>query len=264
MFVFGVCAGPNDRFETICAPALEREVLAGNRLISLREQPSIAVAYNSILDQAQDAPDLEGVVLLHDDVALDDDTLLPRLRQLFADGAVGIAGAMGGRGKRRGMSWWTCERAVGVVHDSVGVLRGKVPLPADAETLDGLLLALSPWAARNIRFDTSYPGFHGYDADVCSQVTAAGLRAVVIEMQLVHHTGGPFGSPSSYEDWMRATLRWRSKWTDQGILERLANPVRTRLLPIELRVRPAARRRRDEIRTRQQPSMPERAQEAGC
>ena len=44
----------------------------------------------------------------------------------------------------------------------------------EVETLDGFVLALSPWAVRSIRFDESLGRFHGYDLDFCLQVREAG------------------------------------------------------------------------------------------
>ena len=46
----------------------------------------------------------------------------------------------------------------------------------EVETLDGFVLALSPWAVRSIRFDESLGRFHGYDLDYCLQVREAGRK----------------------------------------------------------------------------------------
>ena len=46
----------------------------------------------------------------------------------------------------------------------------------EVDTVDGFVLALSPWAVRNVRFDESLGQLHGYDFDFCLQVRAAGTQ----------------------------------------------------------------------------------------
>jgi GT2 family glycosyltransferase len=80
----------------------------------------------------------------------------------------------------------------------------------DVDAVDGLLLVLSPWAVRNLRFDEDrFTGFHGYDADICFQARAAGKRVVVDEIAVVHHTKGGYGDLDAYR---RCDQAFRAKW----------------------------------------------------
>jgi hypothetical protein len=203
MFVYGVAAGPSDKFETVCRPSLDR--YANGPVLVRRGQVSIFPAYNSLLQDAAGRDDLEGVVLLHDDVELRAD-LEPELRDCFADPTVGLVGVVGAR--TDGFVWSDGERK-GKTSDSAysydyGTERAEV------DAVDGLLLALSPWAVRTLRFDeTSFRGFHGYDRDICSQVKAAGRRVLVADLPVHHHSKPPEVFSAGY---LRAQATWEAKW----------------------------------------------------
>ncbi len=58
----------------------------------------------------------------------------------------------------------------------------------EVEVVDGALLAVAPWAARAVRFDEALArDFHGYDADFCQRVRAAGGRAICADVPYRHH-----------------------------------------------------------------------------
>src|SRR4051794_39091012 len=48
----------------------------------------------------------------------------------------------------------------------------------EVDTVDGILLVLSPWAVRHVRFDESLGLVQGYVLDVCLQVREAGRKVV--------------------------------------------------------------------------------------
>ena len=80
----------------------------------------------------------------------------------------------------------------------------------DVDTVDGLFLALSPWALRNLVFDEeTYTGFHAYDADICMQARSAGRRVRVLQLDLFHHTKGGFGDKAQHR---AADDAFRRKW----------------------------------------------------
>lgn len=182
MLLYGVVIGPSHRFDEICRPSLERH--ARGRVLTRRDQTSLFAAYNSLLDEARADPDCTGLVLLHDDVELQGDLEAP-LAPLLADPTVGVVGVVGGRGAP--FAWWDGQR-LGRALDP----RGQDDYGGgthDVDTVDGLLLALSPAALRTLRFDEHrYSGFHGYDADLCAEARAAGLRVVVTELPVFHHS----------------------------------------------------------------------------
>ncbi|MFN8201198.1 MAG: hypothetical protein U0S48_01445, partial [Solirubrobacteraceae bacterium] len=73
-----------------------------------------------------------------------------------------------------------------------------------------LLMALSPWAVRNLRFDQgTYSGFHAYDVDFCFAARAVGRKVVVADLPLMHHTKGGYGDKAV---WDAADAAFRAKW----------------------------------------------------
>jgi GT2 family glycosyltransferase len=106
------------------------------------------------------------------------------------------------------LAWWEGQ-GFGRVLES----RGLVDFGGgahDVDSVDGLLMVLSPWAVRTLRFDErSFHGFHGYDADICFQARAAGKRVVVEELAVVHHTKGGYGDLEAYRACDRA---FAAKW----------------------------------------------------
>lgn len=203
MFAYGIAVGPGDKFERISQPSLQR--FASGPLLIRRGQASIFPAYNSILDEASGYEGLEGLILLHDDVELLAE-LEPELRECFLDPAIAIVGAVGGITRR--FEWWKGDRR-GFVRDARGVEDyGGGRHPVDA--VDGLLLALSPWAVRTLRFDAdAYSGFHGYDRDLCSQATAHGRTVLVADLPVLHHSA--VGDTSSLT-FATARRTWQLKW----------------------------------------------------
>lgn len=215
-------------------------------MIVLRHQTSIAAAYNSILDMASRSPSVEGVILLHDDVELLDREWRAKLDDAFEQGG-DVVGVIGGRG-RGGMAWWTREQQFGRVAQPDLIMDKGLGL-AEVDVLDGLILGVSPWGVRNLRFEVdAYPGFHGYDADICSQARARGRRVFVAPIEVMHHTRGAFGTRKSYEDWIRAVLAWEIRWKATSWGGRTIRRLRVVSVPLEVRVRPSARRRRAGLR----------------
>ena len=207
MFVYGICAGPSGKVDRIALPALRRADPTGAVLVR-SGQSSIFEAYNSILAEAARLEGVEGVVLLHDDLELLDDSVAATLREVFSDPGVGLAGLVGGRGART-LQWWTSEPA-GHVHELTRELAYSTGLTR-VDVVDGIFLALSPAALRTVRFDTRrYQGFHGYDADVSRTVAAAGLQVVVVDLEARHHTMP--GQVSNLASYRLAGLQWQAKW----------------------------------------------------
>jgi methionine biosynthesis protein MetW len=110
--------------------------------------------------------------------------------------------------------------------------RGQIDFgghPDDVDAVDGLLLVLSPWAVRNLRFDAdAFDAFHGYDVDFCFQARAAGRRVVVDDIGVFHHTKGGYGDEDAFR---RADAAFRAKWLDSprraaaGVREDVDGPL---------------------------------------
>ena len=80
----------------------------------------------------------------------------------------------------------------------------------EVETLDGFVLALSPWAVRSIRFDESLSRFHGYDLDYCLQVREAGRKVVTADFRAIHHR--EIEMVPDPEEWIEAHISVAEKW----------------------------------------------------
>lgn len=211
VFVYGVCAGSSDRLAATLARSLEARGL-GPLLVRLN-QSSIFAAYNSLMDEAIGRwPDLEGLVLVHEDVVIEDERFEEKLRAAFADPKVGVAGVIGGVGHWE-MSWWRTAREkrhghVGSPEKVEDYSRGT----HDVDTVDGLLMALAPGFVRSCRLDGSgYPGFHGYDSELCAVAREAEMHVIVADLDVFHDHKASGDHTVAYgwanHEWM---LRWRS------------------------------------------------------
>ena len=212
MIAFGICVGSDDALHRWARPGIARAVGPGAIVFERRGATSIFEAYNSILDEASLAQELEGLVLLHDDPEIRDERLVPKLRAFFADPSVGLVGAIGARGVSS-LAWWEGDRQGWVSHDGPDgpVIQDFGTDTAEVDSVDGLFMALPRWTVLNLRFDArTYPGFHGYDADYCFEVRASGRRVVVGHFDVHHHNAS-----RTFVDrytFLANNLRWRAKW----------------------------------------------------
>lgn len=192
---------------------------------------SIFRSYNMLLDLAlkRFGPDgLEFLVLVHQDAEIVDTDFLPKVREAFAahpDAAiVGCAGAI----DVRSIAWW--EGSVtwaSYTHRFDDFGGGELPamawaperMPVYAETgpvdsVDGFVMAFSPWAIANLRFDESIGGvLHGYDFDICMQARAGGKEIVTAPLRVVHHHS--LHLISQVDGWIAAHMTLAEKWHDQ-------------------------------------------------
>ena len=80
--------------------------------------------------------------------------------------------------------------------------------------LDGFVMAFSPWAIENLRFDeTLGQPLHGYDFDICMQARAAGKKVITADFRVIHHHS--LELISEVEGWIEAHMRLAEKWQDQ-------------------------------------------------
>ncbi|MHB1739715.1 MAG: methyltransferase domain-containing protein [Actinomycetes bacterium] len=208
VMLYGICVGDDERFAKRTARSLRNAGVPEDRIITRRDQSSIFHAYNSVLSQVRDMPDLTGLVLVHEDVTVDVAQLEATLSPLLADPSVGIVGAVGAR-RIPSLAWWDGEPA-GRCQETRGLVEYGFADP-DVDVVDGLLMALSPWAVRTLEFDErTFSGFHGYDADLCLQARHHGKRVVVAELDLFHHTTGGYGDKAAFD---RSDAALRRKWS---------------------------------------------------
>ncbi len=222
MFAFGCVLSSEEQYETYARPGIERSAGPDPWVLLRRDQECIFTAYNSILDEACARDDLEGVILLHQDLTIADDRVLDTLRRAFAEPQVGIVGVVGGVGVH-GMGWWFSEERYGAygwdwlmdpareeIFDPASFWLSNTARAADVDAVDGMFLALSASAARELRFDESLrPGFHGYDTDLCFEARKAGWRVRVEEIDVIHHNLSDLGDR---EHFVEAHVAFGAKW----------------------------------------------------
>lgn len=207
MLCFASCVGSREKFQRYAAAGVRRIAEGDTELIECESATSIFAAYNEVLDYARAKPDLEALVLLHDDTEILDSRFLEKVRARLREADIGVLGVVGGRDVRT-LAWWDHQPA-----GRVGETRGVVDFGdrrCEVDVVDGLLMVFSPQAVRDLRFDEeNYSGFHGYDADICFAARQAGLRVLVDDLEVFHHTKGGFGDRAAYEE---ADRRFRAKW----------------------------------------------------
>ncbi len=212
MIAFGCPVIDRAKYSRFAEPGIRRAAEPDSALLLRFDAPSIQAAYNSIIEEAGARSDLEALVLLHQDVELGDRDLADKLRACMSDPLVAIVGAVGSHDVRS-LDWW---RRGGVGRVMAPALVGPTAVVGGAsprgpvDSVDGLLLVLSPWAVRTLRFDERFaPYFHGYDIDLCFQARERGRRVVVADIDVVHHAGFDFFDRRT---WVAAYMLWHRKW----------------------------------------------------
>jgi GT2 family glycosyltransferase len=83
----------------------------------------------------------------------------------------------------------------------------------EVDSVDGVVIVMSPWAVRELRFDESLGNLHGYDLDICLQARAAGRKVVTTDIRVIHHHSlDLLGDP---DGWIAAHMRIAEKWSDR-------------------------------------------------
>jgi hypothetical protein len=207
VFAVVVCIGTEDRYASVAKPGILRYGEADTVVIELRDQASIHIAYNKALDTLRTMPGLEGAIFIHEDLAIEDADIFKKLRRLFEDQNIAIAGAIGAVGVST-LSWWLGQRRGWLRESRFELDFSDQDIYVD--TLDGCFLAFSPWSIANLRFDeTTYTGFHGYDADICFSARSKGKKVVWNRFDLFHRTRGGFGDMASF---ISNDEAFREKW----------------------------------------------------
>ena len=208
------CATTDEReYRAYAAPTIERLAEPDSLLMRRHDCDSIHEPYNDMLAEAAEHADLEAVVLLHQDVSIEDELFLPKVRALLAaSDEVAVIGSAGARNVT-GLAWWEGSPR-GRAESPLMVPGGNVDVYSrgnfEVDSVDGLLLILSPWAVRELRFDRNLAGpLDGYDADICLQARARGRRVVVGDFRVHHYAPRDF---LDHRRWVRAAVALRRKW----------------------------------------------------
>jgi hypothetical protein len=221
MIAFGIAIGNEEKYERWALRGIGLVAEEDSVVLVRRNHSSIQEPYNSILDEAATLPGLEAVVLIHDDTEISDPRLLTKIRNGFADPSTAVMGPIGGT-ETSSIAWWEGKTFGRVAAPNV-TLEQMVYAQVgygwhEVDAVDGLMMVLSPWAAREVRFDERLARhFHGYDVDYCFQVRSRGHRCVVAPLHAIHY--GTW-KPERGDQWVQAHIAWQRKWGAGEILPR--------------------------------------------
>jgi hypothetical protein len=223
MIAFGCSITKPSVFRRCAEPGIRRAAAPDSEIYARDAIGSIARSYNALLDAAAARHDLEALVLVHQDAEIVDSDLCDRIRASLRDPAVGVVGCCGAIGVRS-IAWWEAsvtlasfvnryEENGGGDLESFSWRWDDAPPYAqtgEVDTLDGFVLAIAPWAVRNVRFDEALKTFHGYDLDYCLQVREAGRKVVTADFRAIHHRR--LEMIPDPEEWVAAHIAVAEKW----------------------------------------------------
>jgi hypothetical protein len=223
MFAFGCSITAPEVYERCAEPGLELAREPDSEVLAYASAGSIFRSYNLLLDMVVDRDDLECLVLLHQDTEIVDPEFCEKVRAVLRDPDVAIVGCAGAVGVQS-IAYWDGSVTWGSFTqrytefgggDVPALTWNETDIPAYARTgevdaLDGFVLAMSPWAVRNLRFDESLGEFHGYDFDICLQARAAGKKVVTENLRVIHHHS--LKLLKDPESWKLAHARVAEKW----------------------------------------------------
>jgi hypothetical protein len=179
-------------------------------------QYGICAAYN--LGAARAQYDL--LCFMHEDLAFHTHNWGQEVASILADQSIGIIGVAGGMYQARVPSgWWSVYE-----HLRMRVIQTTAQYPrsfdiinplqeelADVAAIDGLWFCSRREVWQQHKFDeVSFPAFHFYDLDYCTQVFQH-LRVCVTFKILIEH----FSTGSINDTWLLTALTYQHKWRKQ-------------------------------------------------
>jgi hypothetical protein len=223
VIVFAASITDAEVYERAAAKGIRLAAEPDSEVLANSAAGSIFRSYNLIMDAVAERDDLEALVLIHQDAEIADPGFCAELRRRLADPDVGVVGCVGAIGVRS-IAWWEGSVTWASFVHRYGELGGgdlpafawngtKAPAYArlgEVESVDGFVMALSPWTVRNVRFDESLGQLHGYDFDFCLQVREAGRKVVTADFKVVHHHS--LDLIGDVETWIQAHMRIAEKW----------------------------------------------------
>ena len=221
MIAFGASMLDPEVFRRFCRPGIELAAEPDSEIYAYAAAGPVCRSYNLVLDRATGSEELEALVVVQQHLQIDDADLCRKIREALSDPEVGVVGCMGATGVQS-MAWWEGSISAARITQRYREHGGgdmpalgwteHGPAPAEVETLDGSLLVLSPWVARNIRFDESLFLGHGYDFDFCQQVRASGRKVMTADFNLVDHRPLRLVKDDELDPWIEAHIRIAEKW----------------------------------------------------
>jgi hypothetical protein len=219
MIAFAAAISDPEPYRRFAEPGIRLAADPDSEVLAFGAVGSIGRSYNMLLDAAAAHDDLEALVLVHPYMEIADPNLCAKVRTAFADPDVAVLGCMGASGVRS-IAWWEGSVVSAPVthryHEHGGGDRPAFswvhaePPPTEVDTVDGLLLVLSAWAVRNVRFDESLHLGHGYDLDYCLQVREAGRKVVAVDIRAIQHRS--LDLVKDLDLWIEAHVAMSRKW----------------------------------------------------
>jgi GT2 family glycosyltransferase len=223
VIAFGCPITKPDEYARCAEPGITRAAEPDSAVLAQASVGTLFESYNQLLDLAVELPELEAVVLLHQDTEIVDRDFCHKARAALADPAVGVVGCVGAIGVR-GIAWWEGSVTLAsFIHRYKEHGGGDLPAfswswseappyarTGEVDTLDGFLLVISPEVARNVRFDESLGRLHGYDLDFCLQVRERGKKVMTADFRAIHHHS--LDLVSDPPAWVEAHIKIAEKW----------------------------------------------------
>lgn len=211
MIAFATAVSDRSEYEEIALRGIERVAEPDSLVLSRVGYESVQRPYNEMMDAAASRSDLEGLILLHQDLELLDGRLLASVRQQFRKPDVGLLGVLGARLSRL-HTWLAPDRPFGY---AIGPNPPKLKNPhissgpQEVDIIDGALIAVAPWVVRTIRFDERLANhFHGYDIEFSRRVVAHGGKVICEDIPCHHHTT----LTADYDLQQRAGIKLAKGW----------------------------------------------------
>jgi Glycosyltransferase like family len=225
MIAFGCSITDPGLYERYAAVGIQRAAEENSVVFANAAPRSVVRTSNLILDEAAALDDLEALVLVHQEAELLDEDFCQKVREALRDLKVAVVGCAGAVGVRS-IAWWegtVTWTSSTYRSDELGTAftawiedgwnRNDAPAPqrtGEVDTVDGVLIVMSPWAVRNVRFDESLGPQYGFDFDFCLQVRAAGRKVATADLRVAHPF--PLGVVKDPETWMEAHMKAAEKW----------------------------------------------------
>jgi hypothetical protein len=223
MIIFGSAITDLGTFERFAEPGIRLAAEPDSEVIAYESTGSLFRNYNLLLDKAKALGEFEALVIVHQDAEIIDPDFCAKVRRGLSDPDVAIVGCAGAVGVRS-IAWW--EGAVtwasfthryselgGGEFAAMSWKKDEIPSYAhtgEVDTIDGFVMALSPWAVHALRFDETLGKFHGYDFDFCMQARAGGKKVVTEDFRVVHNHS--LDLISDVDTWVEAHIRLAEKW----------------------------------------------------
>jgi hypothetical protein len=219
MIAFGVSVTDGEAYRRYAEPGIDRVREADSEVYVFAAVGQVARSYNLLLDTAAKHRDLEALVLVHSFTELTTGDICGRIRETLADPDVAIIGPIGAS-RVQSMAWWEGQISAGPVmlayqeHGGGAIpaygWKERSAAGSEVDVVAGMLLVLSPWAVRNLRFDETLALGHGYDVDYCLQARAAGKKVMTADLPLTHYSS--LELVDDLNCWVEAHIQLAEKW----------------------------------------------------